>query len=157
MRLIFSIFFFCFLFSCKEKSKNEVPSITEEKPIQVNSSISGLPAFPKAMLEKMFLEVDYIDYIFYKLPISASQDEKKSIQSNIMFTSLTAAGNISADCKPIGRKFYNSKGETIMSADIYFDNGCIAYVFLEGEKPVYSSQITNDGITFYKSVIGQVK
>jgi hypothetical protein len=156
MRLYFFFLATLILFSCNDKS-SKVQSSAQEKPAAMNKERSGLPGFPKALIEKMLKEVDYIDYIFYKLPISASQDEKNSINSNIFFISPEPAGDIPESCKPIGRKFFNIKGETIIAADVYFSDGCNFYVFLEDEKPIYSSKLSPEGVNFYSSIIKQVK
>ena len=109
------------------------------------------------MINKMLREVDYIDYIFHDLPISVSQDEKESINSNIVFIKNEAVKSIPINCKAIGRKFYNIKGETYLAADIYFGEGCAVYIFLDGEKPVYANTMTEQGIAFYNNVIAAGK
>lgn len=115
--------------------------------------VLDVPPITNDMINKMINEVDYIDYIFHNLPISVSQDEKASINSNIVFIKNEAVKSIPLDCKPIGRKFYNIKGETYLTADIYFGKGCAVYVFLEGEKPIYANAITEQGITFYNQIL----
>jgi hypothetical protein len=105
------------------------------------------------MINKMLQEVDYIDYIFHNLPISVSQDEKASINSNILFIKNEPIKSLPLDCKPIGRKFFSIKGEAYLIADVYFGNGCAAYVFLDGEKPIYANAMTEQGVTFYKKII----
>lgn len=113
----------------------------------------GLQALPAEMINKMLAEVDYIDYIWHDLPFSLSQEEKEGINTNISFISSEAVPVLSPECKPIGRKFYNIKGETIATADVYFSPGCYYYVFLDGEKPIYANKITAQGINFYTQII----
>ncbi len=158
MRLYILFSFVFILFSCKEKIKSnadvaEVPQ--QNANTTVDTKRSGLPAITIEIMKKMIAEVDYIDYIMHDLPFSISQDTKGDINSNIMFISNIPAGDVAASCKPIGRKFYNIKGETYMSADIYFSNGCSFYIFLDGEKPIYSAKFTKEGYNFYTQIIAQ--
>lgn len=112
-----------------------------------------LQALPKEMIDKMYAEVDYIDYLWHDLPFSLSQEEKESINTNISFISDQAVEVIPTACKSIGRKVYNIKGNIYLTADVYFTPSCQFYVFLEGEKPIYASKMTAQGVTFYTQVI----
>jgi hypothetical protein len=150
-QLFFSFILIGFIVSCKNKE--------EKKPEQPQQQVKeiNLPPVTNDMINKMLMEVDYIDYIFHNLPISVSQDEKESINSNIVFIKNEAVTSIPLTCKPIGRKFFNIKGETYLSADIYFGDGCAVYVFLDGEKPVYANKMTEQGIIFYNNIIATGK
>ena len=152
MKQLLSLFLiFGFVISCKSKEEKKLviakPTIKE----------INLPSVSNDMINKMLREVDYIDYIFHDLPISVSQDEKESINSNIVFIKNEAVKSIPINCKAIGRKFYNIKGETYLAADIYFGEGCAVYIFLDGEKPVYANTMTEQGIAFYNNVIAAGK
>jgi hypothetical protein len=160
MRFYYIIILIAVLTSCKEQSKTTTSSkvATEQStaPVaSVDAKRSGLPPLTLDMMKKMIAEVDYIDYIMYDLPFSVSQDTKEDINSNIMFISNIPVGDVSSACKPIGRKFYNIKGETYLTADIYFSNGCAFYIFLEGEQPKYSAKFTKEGYNFYTQIVAQ--
>lgn len=150
-QLLSSFILLTLIFSCKNQE--------EKKPEKQQAQIKeiNLPPVTNDMINKMLMEVDYIDYIFHNLPISVSQDEKESINSNIVFIKNEAVSSIPANCKPIGRKFFNIKGETYLSADIYFGEGCAVYIFLDGEKPVYANKMTEQGIIFYNNIIATGK
>lgn len=128
--------------------KSSVADSTDKK-----EESSALKALPKSMIDKMYAEVDYIDYLWHDLPFSLSQEEKESINTNISFISDEAVPVIPEGCKAIGRKVYNIKGNTYLTADVYFTPSCQFYVFLEGEKPIYASKMTAQGVTFYTQVI----
>lgn len=130
--------------SCKQGEKPQNKSAAEKTALQ---------ALPKEMIDKMYAEVDYIDYLWHDLPFSLSQEEKESINTNISFISDQAMEAIPSTCKPIGRKVYNIKGNTYLTADVYFTPSCQFYVFLDGEKPIYASKMTAQGVTFYTQVI----
>ncbi|MBK7222980.1 MAG: hypothetical protein IPH94_17205 [Saprospiraceae bacterium] len=129
------------------------PAAPEAPAVAKHDIKPSLQALPTEMINKMLAEVDYIDYIWHDLPFSLSQEEKDGINTNISFISNEAVPELSPDCKAIGRKFYNVKGETIATADVYFSPGCYYYVFLDGEKPIYASKITAQGINFYTQII----
>lgn len=130
--------------SCKREPSAQPPK-EAVKPV-----LNGLPA---DMINKMLAEVDYIDYIWHDLPFSLSQEDKEGINTNISFISSEAVPVIPAECKAIGRKIYNIKGETFATADVYLSPGCYFYVFLDGEKPIYANKISAQGINFYTQVI----
>lgn len=140
----FILFWATGLSSCKSESKPQ-PTKEAEKP-----ALSGLPV---EMINRMVAEVDYIDYIWHDLPFSLSQEDKAGINTNISFISDESVSVLNPDCKPIGRKIYNIKGETFATADVYFSPGCYYYVFLDGEKPIYANKITAQGIQFYTQII----
>lgn len=150
-QLLSSFILISFIFSCKHNEEKK-----PEKP-QIQVKEINLPPVTNEMINKMLMEVDYIDYIFHNLPISVSQDEKESINSNIVFIKNEAVTSIPANCKSIGRKFFNIKGETYLSADIYFGEGCAVYIFLDGEKPVFANKMTEQGIIFYNNIIATGK
>lgn len=150
-QLLSSFILISFIISCKHQEEKK-PEIQKVQVKEIN-----LPPVTNDMINKMLMEVDYIDYIFHNLPISVSQDEKESINSNIVFIKNEAVKSIPANCKAIGRKFFNIKGETYLSADIYFGEGCAAYIFLDGEKPVYANKMTEQGIIFYNNIIATGK
>lgn len=160
MRFYHIILLIAIFTSCKEQStsaeatKNKPPQATTAA-VSIDDKRSGLPPVTLDMMKKMIAEVDYIDYIMYDLPFSVSQDTKEDINSNIMFISNIPAGDVPSTCKPIGRKFYNIKGETYLAADIYFSNGCAFYIFLEGEQPKYSAKFTKEGYNFYTQIVAQ--
>ncbi len=158
MKLFIKLFFILFFFSCKDASKSpqKVSNADSVNPsLAADAKRSNLPPITKEIMQKMLAEVDYIDYIMYDLPFSISQDTKADINSNILFISNSPIGNVPVNCKPIGRKFYNIRGETFLAADIYFSNGCAFYIFLDGEKPIYSAIFTKEGYNFYTQIAAE--
>ncbi|MBK8699568.1 MAG: hypothetical protein IPN29_08500 [Saprospiraceae bacterium] len=145
-KIFFTGCLFClfFLSSCKQAGGNQTKKTEESTFIAV---------LPEEMKQKMLMEVDYIDYIWHDLPFSVSQEEKEGINTNIKFIGPESVSQIPAHCKSIGRKTYNIKGNTYMTADVYFSPGCAFYVFLDGEKPIYANKMTAQGINFYTQII----
>lgn len=149
------------LVSCKSEN-GTTKGTTEASQEQVTSAPqsttdNNLPSLTTDYMKKIATNCDYIDYIFYDLPISISQDEKSAIMSNINFISRETVDSYSSNCKSMGRKSFQSNGEIILEADIYLDrtNGCYFYIFLIDGKPTYANKISKDGINFYFNVFGQ--
>lgn len=163
-KFIYSLFIFSLvIISCKQSEPNTSQATSKER---VNESVKqndsemtslNLPSIDSNVFRKMAEKCDYIDYIFYELPISISQDNRQAIVSNINFVSRESVGEFSTDCKPMGRKFFHINGEIVLEADVYLDklNGCFFYVFLENGKPTSANKISKDGINFYFNVFGQ--
>lgn len=122
-----------------------------------NSKFSELPSLPQDQIQKLHNEVTYIDYIFYNLPFSISQDDKPSINSNLQLLSTQQLGPIALTCKPIGREFFHIGGIIAFEAEIYFQDGCYGYVFLENEKPTYANKVSESGMKFYTNIISQAQ
>jgi hypothetical protein len=135
----------CFTFSCKTEKKVK------------ESKFSDLPALPQDQLQKLFNEVTYIDYIFYDLPFSISQDDKPSINSNLQLLSPNKIDGLALSCKPIGREFFHINGNITYEADIYFQDGCYGYIFLKKETPIYANKVSESGMKFYSNIINQAE
>ncbi len=157
MRLFIICFTFIACFSCKNEPKKNVvePKIPIEEPATINEKISNLPPLTQAEVTKLYDKVDYIDYLFYNMPFSVSQNEKDGITTNISFITADPAKQVSSACKPIGRIFYDIKGNTYLTADIYFSKDCKFYVFLKDDKPFASALLNADGHNFYGQIIAQ--
>jgi hypothetical protein len=154
--IILLSFIISLAFSCKTEQKKDVESHTEE--LQANGLIfSSLPSLPQDQFQKLFEEVTYVDYIFYDLPFSISQDDKPSINANLQLISAEKLGPININCKPIGREFFHIGGVIAFEAEIYFQNGCFGYVFLDKETPIYANKISESGMKFYTNLTSQAE
>lgn len=153
------------LFSCKSSNDQDaaaqVTTSTQKsktnKAVANNSNVEKYPGVTEGMIRRLMNQCDYVDYIFYNLPISISQDDKKAILSNINFIAKTSPESIPATCKPMGRKSFQKNGEIMIEADIYInvEEKCFFYVFYENGKKAYANHMTADGINFYYNVFGQ--
>ena len=140
-----------FIISCGGETKKPIAK-TETIPLKFEND---LPPFPQADMMRLFEEGTYIDYIFYELPFSISQDDKPSIHANLKLISSLPLNNLPQGCKPIGREFFHIGGEIAYEADLYFTDNCIGYVFLKDQKPIYGSLVTEEGMKFYSNIIRQ--
>jgi hypothetical protein len=114
-----------------------------------------IPSIPKEIMSKLYNECTYTDYIFFDLPFSMSQDEKYSIRANLNYISVVALGTIPTNCKAMGRQFFHIEGDIVLEANVYFEDGCQFYVFVDGETPLYANLMSDKGIEFYSTMIQQ--
>ena len=144
----------CLFAACKTDTKKDTPSqpVVEEVATVKDFNV---PPMPPDIMKSLYEEVTYIDYIFYELPFSISQDDKPSIHANLQLIAPTKLGPIPNTCKPIGREFFHKGGVIAFEAEIYFQDGCYGYVFLDNEKPIYSNTVSEQGMKFYSNVIAQ--
>ena len=114
-----------------------------------------LPVLPEPIHRDIVMTTDYIDYIFYNLPISISMSDKASVNNGLSHISaVPVPGHI--QCKSIGRIIYQSAGETKIEAELHMDtNGCGYLAFIEDQKPKYANLLTGAGIQFYLSTFKQ--
>lgn len=145
---------FTLLISCNSGSKTTEPNKTASA--QVNAE--QLPAITEDFFMDLYKKVDAIDYVFYELPFSMSQTDFSAVQANVAFLSRNSPGQIPPACsKAIGRKFFKNNGEIMAEAEMYFNASCQFYVFMEGNKKTYASNMTQEGINFYNNIMQQVK
>lgn len=114
-----------------------------------------IPGIPKELMQKMYKECDYTDYIFHDLPFSMSQDEGPSIRANLNYISIVPLKHIPAGCKAMGRQFFHVNGDIVLEANVYYNDHCKFYVFVDGETPLYANMMSDQGIEFYSTMIQQ--
>ncbi len=155
MRAIILFLAVVLVISCKtDSNKDSAPKPIVKDTPKVASKFK-LESLPEAEMVRLYNETTYVDYIFYDLPFSLSQDNQPSIHSNLKLISSVALDYLPVTCKAIGREFFHIDGEIVHEADLYFSEGCIGYVFLKDEKPIYGNRLTEGGIKFYKNIISQ--
>lgn len=143
------------LASCKESSKKTSDAITRSASATQRAP-HALPPMDKATYEQLQATVTQVDYIFHSLPFSVNQTERPAIQTNLAMISPDRADDVSG-CPIFARESFQVDGEIVMEADIYFNEGCYAYVFYKGKEKVFANKITDQGRQFYNNLINQVK
>jgi len=114
------------------------------------------PSIPLSRLEYLWENVTYMDVIFYNLPVSLNQSSRDNIRSTLSQIAENSP-TINPNCQAIGRVFFQVDGKNIETADIYFQQGCTYYVWLENDKPAYANEMTEGGINFYNNIFKQVQ
>lgn len=147
------------LFSCKNGNTDQqlITKDSGETQVATNANDISYPSLTKEIIKDLAMNCDFVDYIFYDLPISISQDDKKAIVSNINFISKEVPTRIPPGCKAMGRKSFMQNGEILIEADIYLnkEEGCYLYVFYKDGKKAYANNISSDGVNFYFNVFNQ--
>jgi len=127
----------------------ESTSTTDATPTPAPSNVV-LDTFPSIQIEKLqhlWENCDYIDYVFYEMSFSMSMEEKQTVQYILSQIAADPAPK-KPECKPIGRIFFQVKGENYLEADLFFSNGCTYYLFLEDGKPKYGNYMTPLGVQY---------
>lgn len=131
-----------------EKAKTEMA--TTEKDF---AGVDMLPSIEVSVLENLWENCDFVDYVYYELPISASLDNKNSIQSSVRHIAANPAAKISG-CKAIGRVFYQIDGENVLQGDIYFSKGCTYFLWLDSKGKYFAGNLMMDSaMKFFASNI----
>ena len=153
MRLItLSLITALLLASCEQGSKE--PQQQPEQTAAPQPAATTLPSLPMDILKNLWDNCDYVDYVFYNLPISMSLNNQPSIQNSLSHIASDPAP-VLPQCKSIGRLFYQIKGENVQMAEIYFTAGCTYFVFLKDDKPAYSNYITPEGVAYLNNIFSQ--
>lgn len=112
-----------------------------------------LPSIDISVLENLWENCDFVDYVYYDLPISASLDNEASIKSSIQHVASNPAGKING-CKAIGRVFYQIEGENVLQGDIYFSKGCTYFLWLDSKGKYFAGNMMMDSaLKFFASNI----
>ena len=114
------------------------------------------PSIALDRLEYLYDNATYMDATFYNMPVSINQSSLDQIR-----TTLTGIGeapaSIAANCSPAGHIWFQVNGKNIEEADIYFQQGCTAYVWYENGKPAFGNVMTQNGIGFFQNIINSVQ
>lgn len=121
------------------------PRATKEAIPQAQAEYEKLPI---GHLDSLAGLVTQIDYIFYDLPVSMSTGEPGSIRALMSHYDAGSSVPLQHGCKSIGRIFYVSNGENLLSADLFFRDSCRFAVFLKGETPLFAARISDKGASF---------
>ena len=148
-----SIFYVVFLLTIICIGCKQVPN--NQKKDQQNQA-QLYEGIPKDVVTQLFNECDYVDHIFYNLPFSLSQDDPAAIKAGLQFLSIPQEPtDISICTTPLARISYQVKGEIIAEADIYFNETCRLFVFIEDNKPKYVNPLNQQGLAFYQNILSQ--
>ncbi|MBP6794239.1 MAG: hypothetical protein KA143_04250 [Saprospiraceae bacterium] len=140
---IWSIMLFAFLFSY---CKNEAPK-SKDAPSVITT----------AQQQDLIAKVDYVDFLFYNMDISVSQNDKASINQSITFLS-TAPKPATMNCPSIGRMSLQSQGKIILEADIHHQgNSCGYFTIIENKAAKGTCLMSADGMKFLTTLINGYK
>ena len=114
------------------------------------------PSIDLSRLEYLFDNATYMDATFYNLPVSINQSSLDQIRNTLAGVGVDPA-TIAPGCAPAGHIWFQVNGKNVEEADIYFQQGCVAYVWYENGKPAYGNQMTANGAGFYQNIINSVQ
>lgn len=166
-KIILLLFLGMGLWTCQggqaDQSSSSTPATTpatETQPNNADASASvGEATYPSIPVEKVKMlwdNCDYVDFVFYYLNFSMSQKVQNSIRQTIAHIS-SDVPQINPNCQPIGRIFFQSEGQNISEADIFYSNGCSYYIFYEDGKYAYANKMLPQGTQFYDNIFKQVQ
>lgn len=147
--------------SCGNGANDEVAANNETAaPAEVQNNnqtqVLRYPSISIDRLEYLWNNATYMDVVFYQLPVSLNQSDNAQIRSTI-----AGVGEmppvINPNCQSIGRIFFQVGGENVEQAEIYFNEGCTYYVWLENDQPAYANEMTDAAINFYNNIFQQVQ
>ncbi|MEM7101682.1 MAG: hypothetical protein AAF502_01045 [Bacteroidota bacterium] len=145
------------LFGMRALSGNQQSSQPPgKKTVIAPQQARTLPAPPENLLNAIFDQADFIDFIFYNLNYSMSISEPESVRGAVAYMTMEAVPNL--DCVPsMGKIFYKSDGETILEADLHFSPGCSYIILLnEQRQQAYACNISENGLRNLGNMIGNV-
>lgn len=155
MKFLPSFFLLALLLSaCQPKSgaeKNAAPA-----PAAVQPPAPAFPTLPIEILRTLVAECDYIDIIMYQPQFSMSQNERSAVTATIQHISEAPALHNSANA-PSGHIFYQSKGQTLLEADLYLRNEGSYLVFYQEGKPAFANAMNEQGAAFYANVLSRLQ
>lgn len=157
MKAYYYLLFAVLILACKSESTSDSPTSTSTSLEQTSSKVEVPPAIPTELLIELYENVDYIDFIFPNMPFSISQEDKASIQQTMRHINNVQPASIDPNCPYLAQQIFQENGEIVLDAKIFFQQGCVYYLFYDGAKPIYSASFTNEGIEFYNSILAQAQ
>lgn len=149
------IYLALFTFTCIA-CKSETNKQTQDAATSMTTQKATLAPISRNEIINMYETIDYIDYIFFNWDFSMNQSEPNAVKAAVTFISDVAPTSIPDDCKAVGRMVFQSKGEIIKEADLYYSDNCYFYSFVnEDNRPAYQNAMTDQGISFYQKMFAQ--
>ncbi len=143
------------LWSCQNEAPKSSASAKQETPTQPAGE-KLYPSIDPARLVMLWDSATNVDVIFYNLSFSLSQNKQQDIRGMIN-TIDKEVPVINPACQAIGRIFFVVDGRNAVEADMYFQDGCHYYVFMENGKPKYANNMTEAGVNFFTNVFNNVR
>ncbi|MDX1410303.1 MAG: hypothetical protein R3330_19265 [Saprospiraceae bacterium] len=148
LRTILLATFCSTLIACNNSnSTKEEPASTPE----AQDAAYPYPALPDELRARLWNTCDYVDIIFYESPVSMSQTEAPAIRGTLGYLAGTPAIP-DANCTSLGRISFMQQGEIIIEADMYSQNNCHYFLFLQDGNVVYAEALSNAGMNFFRQV-----
>jgi hypothetical protein len=138
--------------SCSQPSTDKSAQ-NRETTTTPASSFSTLPV---ETLRTLVAECDYIDLIVYNPSFSMSQSEAASIQATLQQIGDGVPAHNPSN-QPFGRIFYQSKGETLLEADVYLGQTGSYFIFYQDKKQAFANVMTTQGVNFYINIINRLQ
>lgn len=143
-------FFYCWLCLGLLISCNSGPA----KP-ETTSETNGYLSLQQIMA--LSEQADFVDFLFYHMDVSVSQNDKASISQTVDFFD-SKPRTATMNCPAIGRISFQSGGKIIREADIHFlGTGCGYFTIIENKKPVGTNLISETGLKFFETLITNYK
>ncbi len=140
------------IFACDaNKNDDKKAGSPAQKQAPVANS-SPYPGISQEIMNNLWQNCTAIDFLFYELPVSMSQDDQASIRQTLTHVA-TNTPAYDKSCKAIGRIFFQANGEPLTEAEIFFNQKCQYYVFHEQGKPAYANAMTEAGVAFMNKVL----
>lgn len=114
------------------------------------------PMLPDSILQLMLEQCDNMEVIFNDLPISMNPKGQVACQTHLEHLAGLPA-SLHPQSPPAARLFYQSKGNELLQADLYYDDETTAFVFLNNNQPTWSNEMSQKGQDFYKNIVGMMK
>ena len=108
------------------------------------------------MIQRIQNEGTQLDIVFPGKPMSVSQSNKQSILQSVSFFSKAPAPD-PIPCNSMGRIFYAADGENLYDIEVYFEQNCTYFVFLENDKRIGACLMSPQGVNFFNQIVGQGK
>lgn len=163
-RFLFFVTAIALIFSsCNESTttttQQTTPATTTASKLKPAGTLvpnTTLPSIEQGEMQKMWETCTNVDFIFYNYSFSMNQTEAASIKNTLTYISTTVPPELDTGCKPVGRIFFVSNGDSLGEAEFYLGNLCNYFIFYKDGKQVAANMMTPKGEEFLKGTIQKV-
>ena len=136
------------LFACTSSNNTQ----EEETSNEVVSSEDYYTIMTAEQAQELFSNADKVDVLFNDIAVSLSQVKQSDVQGQISFLKPGLVPK-KLDCSETANIIFQAKGEIVADGRMYLRGDCRYVIFYEENQPVYATQITDQGMNFYRRVL----
>ncbi len=130
--------------ACKNTSSTTPKNVAQQA--ELVAGLSGID------INNLVQQADFVDFLFYHMDISVSQEDIASIQTSAKFFSAEVKP-ANMQCAAIGRISFLSKGKIIREADIHLIGACSYFTIIENKLAKGTNRISPEGVNFLQTLM----
>ena len=134
--------------SCGPSGESTSSDAAKQEMVEADT----FPTMTPAQALYLYENADKVDVLFSDISVSLSQVKQSDVQGQISFFK---PGQVpkKMSCSESANIILQSKGDIIGDGHMFLRGKCNYVVFYEDGKPAYATQMTDQGMKFYRQIM----